>query len=251
MFRIAICEDNQQETAVVLNLLDSYQKKNAQIMLHVSHFSSGSRLLADLKKGVVFDTFLLDVMMPGMSGMELAKELRLRGMNQPLVFMTAFSDFALEAFRVQATHYLLKPIQEEELFKALDQMIMSIQGDKRNFLIVPTVTGRMKIHYSTIVCVESKLHRLNFHLSNEEKILSKTLRVPFDTAIKSLLEDKRFLHAHKSYVVNMEAVDELTSSAFIMQDGTEVPIPRYKYTLVKQHYLNYLSEVGVGVVGRI
>ena len=69
---------------------------------------------------------LLDVCMPGITGMSLATELRAKRIESPIVFLTSYSDYAVQAFGVNATHYIVKPYTKEEFFKGVDKALAAI-----------------------------------------------------------------------------------------------------------------------------
>lgn len=249
MFRIAVCEDSQMAVKDVRVLLDTYNAHHPELDLRVRCFENGHDLLDCVAEGQAFDLFLLDIMMPGQDGIEVAQELRGKKEEAPLVFMTSSADYALAAFSVKAMQYLLKPVQETTLFPVLDDVMTKWQRERDDFFLVETPKSKVKLRYSAIVCVESFYRTLIFYMTDGEKLTSKTIRVPIHVAVAPLLEDSRFLHAHKSYIVNMAHVEELTASSFIMKNDMEISIPRYKYVDAKTKYLEYLSGSDIGLLG--
>jgi len=251
MFRIAVCEDSKIAVREIRSLLNAYNEQYPELDIRVGFFVDGKELLGCVAEGQVFDLFLLDIMMPGQDGIEIARELREKKEEAPLVFLTSSADYALAAFSVKAMQYLMKPVQKETLFPVLDEILEQWRKEKDDFFLVETSKRKVKLRYSSIICVESFYRTLMFYLIGGEKLTSKTIRVPIDIAVAPLLEDNRFLHAHKSYIVNMAHVEELTGSSFIMKNGMEVSIPRYKYVDAKTRYLTYLSQSDIGLLGGI
>lgn len=251
MFRIAVCEDNQSEADAAKELLCHYDAAHPDLAMRTRYFGTGAELLAEIAQGARFDLIFLDIVMPGQNGIEVARELRAGNEETPLVFLTSSADYALDAFGVKATQYLLKPVQRDAFFQVIDDVTAMRQNAQDNFFMVQTPKSRIKLRYSSIVCVESFRRTLVFHLAGGQKLASKTIRVPIEIAVAPLLEDSRFLHAHKSYIINMAFVEELTPTSFLMKNGLEVPVPRYKYAEAKNHYLSYLSESGVVLLGTV
>lgn len=242
MFHIAICDDSRQEMEVILALLSMYQAERPGCMLQTHSFDAGAELLGKIKTGQSFDLFLLDILMPGLSGIELARELRSQDDNVPLVFLTSTPEYALDAFNVQASHYILKPMKADSLFPVLDKIVFARNKMQDNFILVSTPDSTVKISFSSIICVESMYHKMLFYLTDGSKLVSKNIRTPFAEAVAPLIADKRFLYAHKSYVLNMEQVKEITGNSFVMKDSTIVPVPRYKFAVAKNTYLDYISR---------
>lgn len=242
MLSVAICEDDPVQIQALLNLMTKYQELRPDLEVVTENFASGGELLDSLEARHFYDIFLLDILMPELNGIDLARELRLRGEEAPLIFLTSSADYALDAFDVNATQYLLKPVKEDKLFSILNKLVSSLDKEEERFLFVSTPERIVKIPLSSIICVESIWRTIQVYLVDGRKISSKTIRVPFASVIDVLFQDSRFLYAHKSFVLNMAQVNELTGSSFIMKNGIEVPIPRYRYTDAKATYLDYISK---------
>ena len=124
MFSIAICEDE-------IYLLEELRKKT-EAYLKTRHFSaeihtftSGEDLLKEQRP---FDLILLDLVLPGMNGLEAAKQLS----GSRIIIITSYREYAVDAFEVDAVHYLLKPVTEERLYQAMDRAVnRSGQADDR------------------------------------------------------------------------------------------------------------------------
>lgn len=241
MLRIAVCDDDSRQTEAVSNLLEKYQKDRPGLSIQTTGFCSGTDLLESLKTEK-YNVFLLDILMPGLSGLELAGRLRAQDEDVPLIFLTSSTDYALEAFGLRATHYILKPVGERDLFPVLDKIVSVRKRQRECFFLVSTAEGRVNVLFSSIICAESVGRALRISLENGGSLCSKTIREPFLSAVAPLLEDSRFLCAHKSYVLNMDMVETLTGRSFLMKGGEEIPIPRYKYAAAKTEYLEHLSK---------
>lgn len=249
MLKIAICDDDPQQIESIDRLLDKYQANRQGHAMQVHGFPCATELLGDLDAGHNYDLFLLDILMPGLSGIELAKELRLRDENIPLIFLTSSTDYALDAFEVHASQYILKPVKEAVFFTVLDKVISSLDKREDKCMLVSTPERKVRIPFHSIVCVESVNRTLRIYLADGTRLDSKTIRVPFATSVAPLKSDARFLHAHNSFVLNMDAVVELTGGSFVMKGGLEVPVPRYKYAGAKTRYLSYLLSHGIDLMG--
>jgi DNA-binding LytR/AlgR family response regulator len=242
----AICEDDKQQLDIIKCLLDKYDGIRPGLQLSHHSFLSADDLLSALDDGQHFDLYLLDILMPELSGIDLAAELRTRGVEAPLIFITASADHALDAFGVSAMQYLLKPIKEEPLFSVLDKVIaFTLNRDKEEKLLIIMAPGEtIKAPCSSIVCVENYKRLLRVYLNDGTQLYSKTFRGAFESAIAPLFEDARFLQVHKSYVINMKHVERLSDSAFVMSNGMAVHVPRYKLAAMRTRYFDYLSERG-------
>lgn len=112
--KIAICDDDSAELQHILNLLSAYQKEHNRTLICKGFTSSFE--LASTASREQYDVYLLDVIMPIISGMELAKEIRSFDKAADILFLTSSPEFAVESYTVKASNYLLKPIVRESLF---------------------------------------------------------------------------------------------------------------------------------------
>lgn len=242
MFNIAVCDDSSVDIVIIQDLLEEYQAVRPSLKMKSYSFNRGQELLEHVKAGNSFDLYLLDILMPGLDGIAFAKELRSLDNDVPVVFLTSTEDYALQAFHVYAIQYLVKPLSSEALFPVLDRIIFKKRQDQDGFLLFPMPDRLVKLPFSSIVCVESIYHRIVVYMVDGSKLSSKSIRTPFGTAIVPLLEDPRFLYAHKSYVLNMEKVREISDGSFIMNNDLLVHVPRYRLSEAKQKYYDYLNK---------
>ena len=108
MLKIAVCDDEQLYLDETRTMLKQYAAIH-EITITAEPFSNSSALLDRIEAGERHDIYLLDIYMPGISGMSVATELRSLGVRSPIIFLTSSTEHAVEAFGVDATHYLLKP----------------------------------------------------------------------------------------------------------------------------------------------
>jgi DNA-binding LytR/AlgR family response regulator len=249
MLNIAICDDCPTQLDVILAHLDNYQKVRTDIKLCCESFKSGKEIIAKLDKGGFFELYLLDILMPEQDGIELAQEIRARDADAYIIFLTASPDYALHAFEVSATQYILKPFDENKLFPVLDKIISVMQPEDERHLILSTTDKIVKIPFSSIICVELSSRSMFVYLTDGNVMKSKTIRSTFAEAAAPLLADPRFICPHKSFALNMMWVEELNNSEFIMKHGLKVPIPRYRYAEAKTAYFAWLSERGIRKMG--
>lgn len=238
--KIAICDDNKEELLRIYNMLNEYKERYPAFEIDVSAFSSVNEL--SKHKLCQYQLFILDILMPGTSGIDFASSLRASANNAAVVFVTSSTDFALEAYAVNAVQYLLKPINKEALFDVLDSVWLTVERKKADSIVVSTQDGIKNFYHHNIVFVECARHLAYFHMSDNTKFCSRTLRQSFVSYIAPLLADERFIHPHHSYCVNKEYVIKLNQRDFEMFGGHIVPIAKERFAEVKSSYLSYLDS---------
>ncbi|MCL2350007.1 MAG: LytTR family DNA-binding domain-containing protein [Defluviitaleaceae bacterium] len=243
MLRAALCDDAREHNLRMLSLFKEYSDERPCTKIEFFDFDNSEKLLAKVKNGESYDIYFLDIIMPSPNGIELAKKIRETDSEAHLVFITQSESFALDAFRVAASQYIVKPVVKSMLFDVLDKIILAHQKEKGKFFVVTSPGRTVCLMHSSIVVVEKVGRCLRFHLSNGKHVDSIVVRASFGVTIEGLLADERFLHVHQSFAVNMQYVEEMRDRMFLMKNGMRVSIPRPKFADVKQAYLNYIAKI--------
>lgn len=234
MLRIAICDDDLQELTRISSLLNQYQAEK-EPALQYDAFSNAIDLLEAMKRNV-YHILLMDVLMPGLTGIEAAREIRSFDEEVKIIFLTSSREFAVESYAVDAHYYMLKPGTAQKLFPILDRIFLESQREE-DALYVKASSGFTRIPFGRIEFLEVFSKKLKFHLADGTiKALSGSLS-DFEEA---LLCREEFIKVHRSYIVNMDSVLSLDSKALTTCARQEVPISRLLYGQVKEAYMQYL-----------
>lgn len=242
MIKIALCEDVSAHAKAVERLLEIYQKERPGIEFELDIFTASEELLKSFENKDAYDIYLLDIMMAPPDGITLARKIRELNNAVPLIFLTHSEDFAMDAFRVSAMQYILKPVCKDTLFAALDKIIAERVVDKDKFFTIAAPGRAVTLLHSSIILVEKSGRCLHFHLEGGEVVASKAVRISFDQALSGLLSDARFLRVHQSFAVNMEHVRVLQNAMMIMTNGQQIAIPRPKLASVKRIYAKFIKD---------
>jgi len=187
------------------------------------------------------DLVFLDVEMPKMNGFEMLEQLS--SIEFHLIFTTSYDQYALKAFRFSAIDYLLKPVDREELRKAVQKVTRHVQAlipqqleipmqklhhaNSINKIALPTMEGLQMIPIDSIISCESDDNYTVFRLKNKMKIVvSSTLK-----EIEEILEDHSFVRVHRSYLVNLNEIEKYQKGEggyLVMSDGSTVDVSRNK-----------------------
>lgn len=232
--KIAVCDDNQEELDRVASLLEDYQlEKNVSICLRL--FGSSVEL-ASIAPQENFDLYLLDVLMPALNGIDLAREIRTFNTAVPILFLTSSPEFAVESYTVHAANYLLKPVSRESLFSALNDISAQQKADRKNYIIVKSNIGVRKILLSQLVYVEAQDRRVIYHLQNGGQV---DCIARFSAIAGELLKNIEFIQPHRSYLVNMSYINIIGTMDMELQDHTVLPLAQRRVTEIKEYYLAY------------
>ncbi len=130
MLQLAICDDNIDELSNMVQLINQY-RSSKNLDCEYAVFSNGFELVSALEKGKRFDIYCLDIIMPGFTGIDVAKEIRTYDKTAPILFFTSSPEFALESYSVKAINYVLKPISKDMLFITLDEVLEHIKVEEK------------------------------------------------------------------------------------------------------------------------
>lgn len=238
--KIAICDDDSQELAKIASFIDTY-RQDKKTPLTYKTFQSATELISTMESGD-YDILLLDILMPGISGMQAAHEIRGFDELAKIVFLTSSPEFAVESYQVKAHDYILKPVSKERLDQLLDALIIEEQKPQEG-LTVKTQKGLAFILFSHLAFVEVMQKKLYFHLVDGSVREVYSSLVAFED---KLLSRPEFVKVHRSYLVNLWQVSELRTKELITHTGKTVPISRLLYGKVREEYMEHLFvEKGV------
>ena len=233
---LAVCDDKREELDAVLSLLDAWQARHNTV-LRRKMFQSAVELVETARQEK-FTLYLLDVMMPGMDGLECAREIRRFDDVADIVFLSTSPGFAYESYGVRALNYLFKPVEGEKLFALLDQLSLREQKPLEA-LTLKTVTTIIRVPYAHISYVEVMGKHVYFHLvDGDVREVVGSLK-DFEAA---LLPRPEFMRVHRSYIVNMLQVEELSSNQLRTLQGEILPVSRLTYPQLQKDYMALLFE---------
>lgn len=244
MLQIAVCDDNKKELTEILQMLSEYAQKAKDYDFNVHGFSSSKELLISMD-GNDFDFYLLDIVMPDITGLQLAEAIRQKDEQAVIMFLTSSAEYSLDSYSVRAFSYILKPVSKEELFSCLDRAIQAAQIERSRCVLVKTKEGICPLTYPSIIYVEYRSHYLYYHLTDGRVVKSTAVTLPFTDAAAQLFTDPRFIKTSNAYIANMDHVKLLSGRKFIMVNGQLLSISRSSYKEIKRTYIDYILKRGI------
>lgn len=235
MIKIAFCDDDMEVLHQMNELLDRYRVERNEDITYAA-FQSPFELLTEIEKGIRPDILFLDVVMPGQNGMDVAKEIRQYDTNMKIIFLTSSPEFAVESYSVGAYFYQLKPIWEESFFRLMDAVLAECEKKKKNSLILRSKDGITRIDLQQLEYCEVLGRKLLFHLEDGAVLESAG---SLDDLAGQLMQYSNFFRPHRSFLVNMEYIQNISSRSIKMVNDAEIPIPHGKSSEIKNTYMEY------------
>lgn len=237
----AIIIDDEKRARVSLSLLLQEYCPEVELVAECENLPEGVKAIRKFNPDLV----LLDIEMPGHSGLELVDFFDEKEINFSIIFTTAYNEYAIQAFKLSALDYLLKPIIPEELINAISRMerqkslqfkalAENIQNEFFEKIAVPSGNTLILIKISDIIYIKGEGSYSEIYMQDKSKhMVSRNLK-NFE---EILLKDKRFLRTHKSYIVNFDEVVSFNKSDggwLDMKNGNSIPISSEKSNLIME-----------------
>ncbi|WP_339631146.1 LytTR family DNA-binding domain-containing protein [Bizionia echini] len=220
------------DEAMARDIISSHLSKieAIDVIASCSHAMEAFQVINNHKIDLVF----LDINMPDISGISFAKSIN---KNIRIIFTTAYRDYAIEGFELQAVDYLLKPISFERLLKAVNTYF-DVYARKENnlmatkemqaFMFVRSDRRMIKVDFEAIIYIESFSDYIKIHLPNETLVTRETI-----TAIEAKLPSEQFLRIHRSFIISINKITSFTNEHVVIHNLALTISRSYKKTVLE------------------
>ncbi|MCM1388630.1 MAG: LytTR family DNA-binding domain-containing protein [Bacillus sp. (in: Bacteria)] len=234
MLSAAVCDDEITQCAHIAGIIGKIMDEMG-ISYTVRQFNSGQELLQAAEH---FDIIFLDIMMYGPDGMQTARLLREQKRYRGIVvFISSSREYALEAYDVEAFHYLLKPVDEKKLAKILQKAVMQTQDSSREFMLISKERQTKKLFLDTIYYLEIRGRKTDIHTTDAVVTYYEQIGV-----LEKALQGKGFFRCHKSYIINLQYVTSYTRQEVILDNGERIMIAKRRYESFCKEILAYMQR---------
>lgn len=226
--RIAVCDDNPKELERIKGCFCRIQGYD----LVCSYFDSTSTVMEILKtENSPYDLYILDIEMPGMNGLKLAKSIREKDSRALFVFLTSYTRYMKDVFDVVTFDFIEKPISDEKLLQILERATTYLNITSQHFSFGYRAS-RYSLKYDRILYIEKKGRQALIHTFEDVYKTNMTLE-----EIWKQLNPKSFVHIHSSYIINLYNLDRKDNEIAIMRNGEKLHITKgYRRELAMRHY---------------
>ena len=239
MIRIALCDDEQKILDAVSLHIKEYAAKKQSDALETVCFSSASALLSALEDDMPFDIFILDVYIGDGMGTELAKSIRKKGIESPIIFLTTSIEHAPQSFETGTLRYLIKPLDPQKLYEALDVAIATFEKQRERFVKFKTESGVESINAARILYSEAHGHYQYVILMDGKQV---KVRMTVADLYSILAKHAGFVRVGSAYIIGLRHVKNVTRTEVFLYNNVTVQIPRGKYAEIKDAFWDYQYE---------
>ena len=240
MYRIALCDDEQTEIIKNQEMLSNYKEAHQELDFEIGIFENAEQLLLGVKSGYAPDLILMDIYMEGKTGIEAARELRETGNTCRVIFLTTSEKHAVDAFRVEAAQYLVKPVSEAELFPLLDKQLEILNEKRQKYVALQVDNRTCRVMVHDVVYCEAQGKRQYLHLTDETQLCVHMSMAGLE---ELFLPYEEIIRLGKWYIINMDHVEGLDSQVVQMDNGQQLYLPRGAYQSLRKQYITYYTGV--------
>ena len=231
--RIAICEDNREHAEILAGMVNHWAKKE-DMQVSIGYYQSAEQFLFCMKDEPPYDLAFLAIQMSKINGLQLARMIREEDRLIFLVFTTALKKYAPKGYEVSAFRYLIKPLQEDEVFQALSAASQMLEVRKKEAIIVTQSDKSRRVFMDDIYYIEVDNHHIILHLRDE------TIR--FKAKLKELetqFKEPQFCKCHRSYIVNMKYAGRISREGVEIDGKRTLPVSKSQWEALNHCYMEY------------
>ncbi|HHY69900.1 MAG TPA: LytTR family DNA-binding domain-containing protein [Bacillota bacterium] len=247
IIRIGICEDSEPDMRILRKYLSEWQAEVNQgkrlteevpitLDLKVSEFSDAEGFYFSYPDDPRFDVLLLDIHMSSLDGFQLARSIRDKDPRVAIVFVTGDPDYATRGYDVDASGYIVKPIDRQEFYAIMDKCFLSLRHYKTE-LIWETDGDLHKIYQEDILYFES-----DGHMITAVTLYGRFTRRLTWAELETMISPNMFARIHRSYIVGLHHIDVISKDEVILDDGSVLPISRRLGKDLREKFVKFHTE---------
>lgn len=234
---IAVCDDEKIFREALTEKLKEYSELRS-VQFNVLEFTDGSELLASKE---TFDMIFLDHQMSSVSGIDTIRELRLRNVGTRIVFVSSYSEIVFETMKYSAYRFLVKPVEKDKLFEALDSAIREDSSSSKIVVKDTEFGNSVVIPERDIIYVQAEnIYALVITVGGTYRYMNSI------SALHQELNEGMFFRSNRSYLINLEHVKSFSKSEITLSNGQKALLSKLKYKDFRNTYYNYLRNNRTG-----
>lgn len=229
MLKIALCDDDSQFVSKITGLIQSLLQNGTELLV-ITTYINPVALTASISDGERYDVYILDVEMPDLNGIDVARCIREYQPNAAVLFLSSHLRYATEGYKVQAMRYVSKLDLDHALPEALEQAVAALKKTDTRSIMVQHYQNYTRILHKDILYVQKMQRSIQIVTDRQGNFKD-------NRGIKELfseIDDPRFIFTDRAYFVNLDYVQELNGSWLVLTNEDRVPISRPMMPSVKK-----------------
>ena len=228
--RIAICDDEALFRKQFREKLTEYFIQN-NIVCEICEFSTGAEFAA---VNNAFDLVFMDYQLADGNGIDYIRQIRQVNPNLLVIFLTVYSEYAIESIRLDTFRYLVKPVPDDELTEALDSFVKLYQYNRK--IIVPTGGKTYYINADDVMYIEADKKYTLVRIVTGQYHSTKAI-----SDFHAEINNAHFFRTHRSYILNMKYISGIEKKTIVLTNGEKVLCSSTHYDEFLKNYMSYLK----------
>ena len=230
--RIAICDDTKTDAEKIrFSLMDITDA------LEMEYFPTGAELIESIKNGSVYTIIFQDIYLENENGMDIAKAVKELSPDTQIIFVTSSLDHAIDAFKVQAVDYLVKPCEEADIVKAFARVSLRINSQYSAPIVINSGKEIHVFYAKNVLKIESDRHYTIIYSQNGKKE-----RIHSNFSDVAQLFGKDFIELRRGLLVNPNFIEKVSGTIVYLTDGSSCVLPKAKKDYVTAKYIEFITE---------
>ena len=238
MMKIAICDDENYFRAELIQSLEIYANLKGQTFIY-NEYKDGHDLLSS---EILFDLIFMDYQMQTINGIDTVAALRKRNNNTTVIFVSSYKDVVFDSLKVNTHRFLIKPLDKNKLFEALDSFLKIHNNTNYVLLRYDLDDITEKVPESSIIYAEADDKYCKIRTADKIYICKKTLSL-FEKDLKSDF----FFRSHRGYIVNFKYIKSYTKSSITFENNEMAYLTKTKYISFQKAYFSFLKRTNMGI----
>ena len=230
---IVICEDDDVQAEQIQKLMEQFKSEFA------IRCKTAEEVLHAIRQGTKFGLYLFDIQLPGVNGLELARQIKEKQPHALVALITAYSQYITTALTIDCCQYFVKPIEEAEFIPPMRKLLCRCNEELLTFIL--DTERPMVMNLRDVIYVEFYHGTMKVKYFNKEKLQEYKPKNPKIKVQKERLLDRGFLRCHQGYFVNPMYVRRIEEKEVVCSKNIRVPISVRKYAAVKEGFLEYMN----------
>lgn len=237
---IAIYEHDEAFINFMLNTVEEWAQSRSCSGVHVRVFVSVEAFWEAMESGKAFDLMFLDADFPGLSGFTLAKKIRERDLNIPLVLVASGDLYAVQGYELSLYRYLQKPVLPEQIHACLDHGLQYARAAAQESFLIVRKGFAQRLPYRDVLYCASGIHNITIY-TVQEREYTFPLKTTFERYV-SAFPAHQFIRCHRGYIVNLSHVIKYTYRELVLSGNVHLPIGRTYSEQVLARLREYLGS---------
>lgn len=235
MLKIAICENDVSHIYLLEKMILDWSEKVSKKVI-IDRYISAEAFLFQLEDINAYHLLIVEAKMNKMSGIKLVERIRKHNKDIEVIFISDTIKYALYGYKVRAIDYLIKPIDKKELERPLEIVKDKVNrmGELSSKIVIEYGKKNIKIDYNNIIYCIMFSPYIDICTVNDKFTIRKKI-----SDMEKILPNDLFIRCHKSYLVNVKYIRQVTKKNIIMENKQVIPISRGKYDYVNEVFSDY------------